>query len=300
MDGVQAAIDAFNAETGADLRSRRRSCSRTGRSPMYLDDEDSDLLRHQGRRLRRPGLRRLDDRHRQRRSSGTAAAATRARSRRRSGTSASNRPAPTALPFGVSYERFRNPGPTCRARLRRRRRPRRSRRTPATTHWYGGYESQSDNILDVDVTGDRRPDARLLDLALHRGGLGLRLRRGAGRRRVGDRARWSTTPAPSSRRTTTRTATTPRATASPAPRAARTSSTSRSTCTTRRSCRPARPTCGSATRPTRRTSTPAGSSTTCTVDGAPATLSSAEGELGRDRPACRTTTGRCRSSPRAT
>ena len=28
-----------------------------------------------------------------------------------------------------------------------------SRRTPEPTHWYGGYESQSDNVLDVDVTG---------------------------------------------------------------------------------------------------------------------------------------------------
>ena len=27
------------------------------------------------------------------------------------------------------------------------------RRTVAPTHWYAGYESQSDNILDVDVTG---------------------------------------------------------------------------------------------------------------------------------------------------
>ena len=31
------------------------------------------------------------------------------------------------------------------------RTPHRSRRIPATTHWYAGYESQSDNILNVDA-----------------------------------------------------------------------------------------------------------------------------------------------------
>ena len=60
-------------------------------------------------------------------------------------------PPQTALPFGVSYETFRNPGPTFKFNFN----------APATTviaphtgtqHWYGNYESQNNNILNVDET----------------------------------------------------------------------------------------------------------------------------------------------------
>lgn len=59
-------------------------------------------------------------------------------------------PTQTALPYSVSYETFRNPGPTFGFTLD----------GEATTvvapktgdeHWYGGYESQSDNTLTVEI-----------------------------------------------------------------------------------------------------------------------------------------------------
>jgi hypothetical protein len=63
-------------------------------------------------------------------------------------------PTQTALPFGVSYETFRNPGPTFSLTMD-------GDDTTAVepysgdTHWYAGYESMSENILDVDtaITG---------------------------------------------------------------------------------------------------------------------------------------------------
>ena len=57
-------------------------------------------------------------------------------------------PGQTALPFGVSYETFRNPGPTFQITMD-------GDDTTAVapfsgpTHWYAGYESQSDHILNV-------------------------------------------------------------------------------------------------------------------------------------------------------
>jgi hypothetical protein len=59
-------------------------------------------------------------------------------------------PGQTALPFGVSYETFRNPGPTFQITMD-------GDDTTAVAphsgdmHWYAGYESQSDHILSVDV-----------------------------------------------------------------------------------------------------------------------------------------------------
>lgn len=60
---------------------------------------------------------------------------------------------PTAVPFGMQVERFRNPGPRVTAEFTG---------DPITqvaphsgdTHWYAGYASQSDHILDVAVTGE--------------------------------------------------------------------------------------------------------------------------------------------------
>ncbi len=59
-------------------------------------------------------------------------------------------PGQTALPFGVSYETFRNPGPTFQITMD-------GDDTTAVAahsgdlHWYAGYESQSDHILSVDA-----------------------------------------------------------------------------------------------------------------------------------------------------
>ena len=63
-----------------------------------------------------------------------------------------NVPEQTALPYGLSYETFRNPGPDFTVDFD----------GDATvgvdafegdTHFWGGYESQSDSILDIDYTG---------------------------------------------------------------------------------------------------------------------------------------------------
>ncbi len=81
-----------------------------------------------------------------------------------------------AVPFGLQVERFRNPGPNVTIALDGEDTTQVAPHS-GDTHWYAGYESQSDNILDVDVAGSGDL-TRLLDLALHRGGLGLRIRRG--------------------------------------------------------------------------------------------------------------------------
>jgi hypothetical protein len=62
-----------------------------------------------------------------------------------------NVPAQVALPFGASYETFRNPGPTFALDFSG---------TPGvdieplegTSHWWGGYANNSDTILDVDYS----------------------------------------------------------------------------------------------------------------------------------------------------
>ncbi len=66
-----------------------------------------------------------------------------------------NVPTQTALPFGVSYETFRNPGPTFKLTLDGEDSTQIAAHT-GETHWYAGYQSQFDSILNVDgpaVTG---------------------------------------------------------------------------------------------------------------------------------------------------
>ncbi|MEO8246856.1 MAG: hypothetical protein ABI622_07005, partial [Chloroflexota bacterium] len=61
-----------------------------------------------------------------------------------------NVPGQTALPFGVSYETFRNPGPTFSFVMDGEDS---TQVKPYTgdTHWYAGYQSQFDSILNVDA-----------------------------------------------------------------------------------------------------------------------------------------------------
>ena len=127
MDGVQAAIDEFNSQTGAaDLRSAASS-SRTGRSRSTWTTR-TRAVRHQGGRLRRPADRPGRSTS-PTTSSGAVAAATRAPSRVQVGqarrTAAGHRAA-----VRHSFETFRNPGPCSRCRSTARTQPR-SRRTPA-------------------------------------------------------------------------------------------------------------------------------------------------------------------------
>ena len=59
-------------------------------------------------------------------------------------------PGQTALPFGTSYETFRNPGPTFSLTFDGEDVTQIEPHTGAT-QWWGGYESQADNILNVDA-----------------------------------------------------------------------------------------------------------------------------------------------------
>ncbi len=59
---------------------------------------------------------------------------------------------PTAVPFGLHVERFRNPGPNVTMTFAGDDISQVAPHSP-DTHWYAGYESQSDHILDVNVTG---------------------------------------------------------------------------------------------------------------------------------------------------
>jgi hypothetical protein len=66
-----------------------------------------------------------------------------------------NVPGQTALPFGVSYETFRNPGPTFKFVMDGEDSTQVAPHS-GDTHWYAGYQSQFDSILNVDapaVTG---------------------------------------------------------------------------------------------------------------------------------------------------
>lgn len=152
MDGVQAAIDEFNAQTGANLRSAT-DLFKDWVVAVYLDDEDSSTFDinavdfgtadtlgwtvdignevfYDGRGIYKGAMPDAKWQNFKR------------------------VPAQTALPFGTSYEVFKNPGPTFNLTLDG------SDTTGVTAHsgdlhWYGGYESQSDNLLNVNaaVTG---------------------------------------------------------------------------------------------------------------------------------------------------
>jgi hypothetical protein len=258
MEGVQNAITTYNSTNGTapDLRSAAE-LFQDWAVTMYLDDEGStrfDLTNFNlgpasgGWTIDVANDEFWDDRGNYR-----------GRQPESKWDRQTNRPDSTALPFGVSYEKFRNPGP--RVAIDFTGEPTSGVTPPGGgTQWWGGYTSQSDTILDVEspVAGGQTLSFTNWHFIEEGWDYGFveALVDGA----------WVTVPVTDAAGATVTTNDDPHggntgATASPAPRAARTSSTSRSTSPTRRCCRPARPTPGSATRPTRRTSTPGGSST---------------------------------------
>ena len=234
MEGVQAAIDQYNAMTsGTDLRSAEE-LFKDWAIAVKLDDEGSDRWDFINIDFGDPAFTELDRRHRQRRVLEQPRPV-----HRPDAGGALGEQQERAAAVGPAVRRLvrdvPQPGPRDRHRLRGLARPSRWRRTRGDTHWWGGAESQNENILDVSSAGTAAGRRRgLLDLVLHRGRLGLRLRRGARRRRVGDRAavprrhpdrgHHGHQPARQQRR---------RATGSPGPPAASTSSTTRSTSTCR-------------------------------------------------------------------
>lgn len=147
MAGVQAAIDAFNAQTGGDLRSAKELFQDWALA-VYLDDEDSsrwDLENFDlgpasgGWTIDIANDIFWDDRGYYRGAQPDAKF-----------NKPGNRPPSSALPFGVSYETFRNPGPL--VTLSMTGEPT-SEVAPHSepTHWWGGAESQADYLLGVDT-----------------------------------------------------------------------------------------------------------------------------------------------------
>lgn len=157
MEGVQNAIDAFNAQTGSSLRSAKE-LFKDWAVTIYLDAEGSNLydlvnadfgdplstawtiqlandVFYDGRGIYKGAMPNAKFDHKK------------------------NVPQQTALPYGTSYETFRNPGPAFSVTLDG---DDSSAVAPhsGTTHWYGGYEALDDNILNVDsaVSGGQTVD----------------------------------------------------------------------------------------------------------------------------------------------
>ncbi|MCW3840906.1 immune inhibitor A [Micromonospora yasonensis] len=150
MAGVQNAIDSFNAATGAHLRSAA-DLFRDWSVAVYLDDEKSPIYDIKAFDFGDPAdtswtIDIADDVFWGGRGSyrGATPEAKWARLK--------NRPDTTAVPFGMSVERFRNPGPTVALAFDGDDETVIAPHT-GTTHWYAGYESQDDNILDVGTSG---------------------------------------------------------------------------------------------------------------------------------------------------
>jgi hypothetical protein len=147
MVGVQNAIDEFNAETGSDLRSAE-DLFKDWAIAVYLDDEGSDLFDISnvdfGEDSGNWTIQLANDLFFGGRGQYKGATPN--------AYFLHNKDVPQqiALPFGTSYETFRNPGPTFKVSLDGADTARVAPHT-GDTHWYANYESQSDNILEVDA-----------------------------------------------------------------------------------------------------------------------------------------------------
>lgn len=151
MEGVQNAIDTFNAASpGADLRSAAE-LFQDWAVAVYLDDEGSDIFDIKAVDFGDPQFTSwtidiADELFWDNRGSNQGAQPDAKWERRKNGQDA------TAVPFGMQVERFRNPGPRVAVDFAGDPITQVAPHT-GTTHWYAGYESQSENILDVDATG---------------------------------------------------------------------------------------------------------------------------------------------------
>jgi hypothetical protein len=146
MEGIQNAIDAFNAQTGSELRSATE-LFKDWAIAIYLDDDDSDRFGFEnitfGPDSGNWTISIANDVFFAGRGQYKGATPP-ARFR-----NSKDVPEQVALPFGTSYETFRNPGPTFEVNLDGDDTTVIAPHT-GSTHWYAGYESQSDNVLDVD------------------------------------------------------------------------------------------------------------------------------------------------------
>ena len=151
IEGVQAAIDQFNAETGATLPDVA-TLYQDFAVAAYLDDEESDLFDIKAVDFGDPEyttwtMDLADSTYYGGRGQNQGAQPDAKWDRRANGQ------APTALPYGIQVERFRNPGPRVSVSLDGDDTTVVAPHT-GDTHWYGGYESQSEKVLDVATDGD--------------------------------------------------------------------------------------------------------------------------------------------------
>jgi immune inhibitor A len=148
MDGVQNAIDTFNAATGANLRTAAE-LFKDWSVAVYLDDEGSPVYDIKAFDFGNPAdtpwtMDIADDTFWAGRGTYNGALPEAKWDRLK------NRPDTTAVPFGMSVERFRNPGPTVSVAFDGNSSTQVAPHT-GETHWYAGYESQAENIVDVDA-----------------------------------------------------------------------------------------------------------------------------------------------------
>jgi Immune inhibitor A-like, MAM domain len=157
MQGVQNAIDTFNAMTGANLRSAE-DLFKDWAVALYLDYEGSDTFDFRNLNFGDPTttawtIEIANDVFWGGRGQYTGAMPPARWAHNK------NVPQQTALPFGVSYETFRNPGPTFQVSFSGEPT---SEVAPHSgpTHWYAGFEAQTNNILNVDspVSGGQTLD----------------------------------------------------------------------------------------------------------------------------------------------
>jgi hypothetical protein len=160
MDGVQAAIDAFNAQTGADLRSAEE-LFKDWAVTVYLDDEDSSRFDINafdfGDPATTPWTIALANNEFWGGRDVFQGAVPQAKWRNRAKRGLTGDL--TALPYGTSFQTYRNPGSRFSVSVDG---------ADTTTvaphsgpeHWYAGYQSQFDSVLDVDspVTGGQTLD----------------------------------------------------------------------------------------------------------------------------------------------
>jgi len=153
MEGIQAAIDQFNAMGHPGLEQPLRSAEELFKDwvvAVYLDREGSDRFDFRSLNFGDPDdswgytIDIANDLFWNNR--GIYGGATPNGKFEHS----PHVPGQTALPFGTSYEVFRNPGPTFTLSFDGEDSTAIAPHT-GTTHWWGGYESQSDNILDVST-----------------------------------------------------------------------------------------------------------------------------------------------------
>jgi len=146
MVGVQNAIDAFNTQTGGHLRSAE-DLFKDWALAGYLDSEGSSRYDIRAVDFGDPAFTpwTIDIANAEFYSNRGIYKGSMPDAK---WNNFKRVPAQTALPFGTSYEVFRNPGPTFSVDLDGSA----TTQVPphsGSTHWYGGFESQSDHALNV-------------------------------------------------------------------------------------------------------------------------------------------------------